>query len=278
MTRPLKRARTRPGARRGDHYTHAIDDYWTLSARPLHALAISSLLVLIYELCSLLYLTDLQHGQMRTIKAKNLLADFMQVFGVAGLLAPGIALLVILLIWHVLSRDAWHIRPMVLLGMILEAAIWTFPLLVFGALLKQASSAMGLWSAFEAASPPAGGPGGELLELGWPARATISLGAGLYEELLFRLMAIALLHFAVRDVLSLRDSTAKWVAVGGSALAFALYHRVTLSGGEINWPALAFYFGAGVYFALLYLSRGFGIAVLTHALYDVAVLVVLRPN
>ncbi|MCW5764975.1 MAG: CPBP family intramembrane metalloprotease [Phycisphaeraceae bacterium] len=271
MTRPLKRARTRPGARRGDHYTHAADNYWSLSTRPLHALAISSFLVLVYELCSLLYLTDLQHGQMRTIKAKNLLADFMQTFGVVGLLAPGVALLVILLIWHILSRDAWHIRPLVLLGMVLEAAIWTFPLLVFGALLKQASSALGLWAA---ADPP----GVELMELSWPARATISLGAGLYEELLFRLVAIALLHFAMRDVLRLHETACRWIAVVGSALAFALYHRVTLAGGEINWPAVAFYFGAGVYFALLYLSRGFGIAVLTHALYDVAVLVILRPN
>lgn len=255
------------------------DDYWTLSTRPLHALALLTPLVLLYELASLLYLADMAHGQMRTIKAKNLLADFMQQFGVVGLLAPGIALLVILLIWHILTRDRWQVRPLVLAGMVLEAALWTLPLLVFGALIKQASggdrslAAVGL----EVAQWPLVA-GNDLLDLSWQARATISLGAGLYEELLFRLVGIALVHFAARDVLRLEEGLSRFIAIAASALAFAFYHRVVMADGSIQWTPLIFYTAAGIYFASLYLYRGFGIVVATHALYDVVVLVLLRPS
>lgn len=269
MSRHSRRTRRESSVRAGDHYTHGLNDYWLLSARPLHALALLTPLVLLYELGSLLYLTDLRHGEMRTIKAKNLLADFMQVFGVAGLLAPGVAMLVVLLFWHMLSRDRWQVRPLILLGMVLEAALWTLPLVVFGALLKQAAASAGLWAAAGA---------DDLSNLSWQARATISLGAGLYEELVFRLVAIALLHFAARDVLQLSEKVSRIVAIGGSAVAFALYHRVTLAGGDLNWPALVFYTAAGVYFATLYLYRGFGVVVATHALYDLMVLVLLRPG
>lgn len=271
MGRHSRRSRSNTDVRAGDRYAHQWEDYWRLSSRPLHALALLTPLVLVYELASLLYLTDLAHGQMRSIRAKNLLADFMGEFGVAGLLAPGVAMLAVLLIWHMLTADKWQVRPLVLAGMVLESALWTLPLVVFGALLKQAVGGAGL-----AAMAP-GGPQ-DLLSLPWEARATISLGAGLYEELLFRLVAIALLHFAARDVLRLGEGFSRGLAIAGSAVAFALYHQVVLQNGGLNWPALGFYSTAGVFFGSLYLYRGFGVVVATHALYDLMVLVLLRPG
>lgn len=247
------------------------DDYWTLSSRPLYALCLTFPLVLLYELGSLIYLTDLKSGQQQVIRAEKLLGTFFQTFGVVGLVVPGLAMLLVLLIWHVLSRDRWKVKPVVLLGMTMESALWSLPLLVFGALLQRAAlGQIGTNSAMVA------GSGADAFNtLSWQALLTISLGAGLYEELLFRLVAIAGLHFFVKDLLKLDEVTARVAAIMGSALAFAVYHDVTLSGGGINWHALGFYTAAGIYFACIYLFRGFGIVVAAHAIYDVIVLVVL---
>ena len=61
-----------------------------------------------------------------------------------------------------------------------------------------------------------------------------------------------------------------------AALAFAIYHDEVVVAGAIRWPLLATYFAAGVYLGVLYLWRGFGIAVGVHAVYDIVVLVFLQ--
>jgi hypothetical protein len=48
-----------------------------------------------------------------------------------------------------------------------------------------------------------------------------------------------------------------------------------MAGGGIDWRLLAFYCAAGLYFATLFVTRGFGIVVAVHALYDIVVLVVV---
>jgi membrane protease YdiL (CAAX protease family) len=114
------------------------------------------------------------------------------------------------------------------------------------------------------------------MDLPWQARVTIAIGAGLYEEMLFRLVGVAFLHFVLADVFKLKHGTASAIAVIGAALAFAVYHQYHFASGEINWPWLLFLTAAGLYFGMLYILRGFGIVVATHALYDILVLVLLK--
>ncbi|HBS29059.1 MAG TPA: hypothetical protein DEB06_06325, partial [Phycisphaerales bacterium] len=106
------------------------------------------------------------------------------------------------------------------------------------------------------------------------ALATIAVGAGLYEELLFRMVGIALAHVILADLLGMRDFAARAVAVVISAAAFAAYHDIAGPAG-FDLGRAAIYFFAGVYFGAVYVLRGFGIVVAVHALYDLAVLVVL---
>src|SRR5690606_28441143 len=117
-----------------------------------------------------------------------------------------------------------------------------------------------------------------LLSLPWQARLTISIGAGLYEELLFRMIAIAALHLVFVDLARLSESMGRVLAVGLSAAAFAVYHDLSSSGGALDPARVLFFLCAGVYFGAIYLWRGFGIVVAVHALYDVLVLVLLRPT
>lgn len=247
------------------------DDYWTLSERPLHSLVFLLPLVLLYELGALLYLTDPTAGVQQTIRAKKLLDLFFQSLGVVGLLVSGLAMLVVLLFMHVLSRDRWTIRPPVLVGMAMEAALWALPLVVLGTILQRANAGM----VPAAVNLDASSATGAMLALPWQARVTIALGAGIYEELMFRLVGIAAIHLVVRDLLRFSETTAKIAAIAGSALAFTVYHDVTMAGGGVQWSAAAFYFAAGIYFGVIYVARGLGVVVAAHAFYDLIALVIL---
>lgn len=259
----------------------ARDDYWALSSRPWHTFLFLLGFVLLFEAGSLIYLTDERSGIQHTIRAKRLLEIFFLNFGVAGFMVTGLAMLTVLLIWHVLSKDRWTVRPVVLAGMTLEAALWALPLLVFGQIFQRAATALSPGPALDGAALGAvfalprlaEGPA-SLLQMPWQARATIAIGAGIYEELLFRLVGIAVLHFIVRDLLQSKEFIARVIAVVGTAAAFAAYHDVSMLGPADKWAALGFYFSAGAYFGVIYVGRGFGIVVAAHAVYDILALVV----
>ena len=282
--------------------------YFAEAQRPLHILAFLLPLLLAYELGALLYLSG-GDGAPRTIAAWGMLARFFEMFGAFGFHLPAALLVTVLVIWHVLQRDPWRVRTPVLAGMAMEACLWTVPLTILLIVLQSVVGREG--------SPPAAavvvqaGDAEALRSLPWQARLTISAGAGLYEELLFRMIGIAAVHAVLVDVMRLSNRVGGTVAVAVSAGAFALYHiraggpAVGLWGRVVVWglatggggpgagagaaapfalyhiraggPAVGLwwllpYFVAGVYFGVLYLTRGFGLVVGVHFLYDVVAL------
>lgn len=244
--------------------------YFHWSTRPLHVLIFLLPLVLFYEVGSVLYLANPDAGAIETIRAYRLLSGFFTLFGVSGLYLPGILLIVVLLLWHVLSGDKWTLRPSVLGWMLIEAMLWTMPLLVFGQMVFSAFESSG-----RAPSMVALAEAGPLTRLGKPGLATVAIGAGLYEELLFRMVAIALVHLVACDLLKLRETPGRVLAVVISAVVFALYHDVLTRAGTPDLPRMATYLFAGLYFGTLYVMRGFGVVAAVHAVYDLTVLVLL---
>lgn len=104
------------------------------------------------------------------------------------------------------------------------------------------------------------------------ARLTLSLGAGLYEELLFRVVIVALLANGFRLLFGVSRVTAGVGATVIGALLFSAFHYVGPLGEPVRLESFVFRALAGLAFSGLYLTRGFGITAWTHALYDVAVL------
>jgi membrane protease YdiL (CAAX protease family) len=96
------------------------------------------------------------------------------------------------------------------------------------------------------------------------------VGAGIYEEVLFRLLLFSGLVALGRR---LSGSPALAVSLGAlvSALLFSAAHHVGPYGEPFEGYNFLFRTVAGVYFALLFQLRGFGIAVGAHACYDVIV-------
>ena len=114
--------------------------------------------------------------------------------------------------------------------------------------------------------------GGGLEGSGALARLTLSLGAGLYEELLFRVVIVALLANGFRLVFG---ASRLWSGVAATvlgALLFSAFHYIGPLGEPLRLESFVFRTLAGLAFSGLYLTRGFGITAWTHALYDVAVL------
>ncbi len=274
-TRSERKARSEqaPALKKSDD----LSSYGAVSMRPLHILVFLAPLIVLYELGSGLYLHGGAGGAFETIRAHRMLADFFRAFGVGGIYLPGAALVVTLLIWHLLQRDSWRMKPSVLVGMLFESLVWTVPIWVLGQAVGKAMAGAAPTAEPGAVATALANSGAELTELPWQARATIAVGAGLYEELLFRMLGIAFFHFIIVDLLGARELPGAAAAVALSAIGFALYHDVWVY-GRLDMLRFGFLFLAGLYFGALYVVRGFGIVVAVHAIYDLAVLLLQQSG
>ena len=113
---------------------------------------------------------------------------------------------------------------------------------------------------------------GPIERTSWATRLMLSLGAGLYEELFFRVLLVGGLAAGARIVLGLgRRAGGVFAAVVG-ALIFAAFHYIGPYGDQLQLQSFVFRTLSGLAFSGLYLLRGFGITAWTHALYDAMLL------
>lgn len=99
----------------------------------------------------------------------------------------------------------------------------------------------------------------------------ISMGAGVYEEFLFRVCLIGLLGWLGATFLPKHKVLVYSIASVISALVFSAVHYMGPLGDDWNFASFTYRALAGLVLNGIYLSRGFGVAAWTHALYDVVV-------
>jgi hypothetical protein len=184
-----------------------------------------------------------------------------------GLLALGLTdqwflpltLVVGLLVWQAFNPRDWRFAPVSLLGMAAESLVLAVALIGLSKLVD-----LGFASLERSAAVLAAGAG-------HPAAPLIGfLGAGVYEEALFRL-ALVPLFFGVLRLLQTPTVLASTLAITASALLFSVAHHAGMPGESFTWFAFIFRWLAGVYFAWVFVVRGFGVAVGTHTAYDILV-------
>ena len=114
------------------------------------------------------------------------------------------------------------------------------------------------------------GPTDAVFELPMLTRVLVSLGAGVNEELVFRLLMIGGLLPVVTRLLAGRREAALVILVLVSSVLFSLAHFLS---EPFGLDRFFFRLVSGILFAVIYRTRGFAVAVYTHALYDIRVLV-----
>lgn len=105
------------------------------------------------------------------------------------------------------------------------------------------------------------------------AKLVLSLGAGVHEELLFRLIMVGGGVWLFERALGLRRWIAIALAFAISSVLFSAAHHV-IGGEPFHVGAFTYRILCGLVFATIFQTRGFAVAVYTHALYDIYVLLV----
>jgi membrane protease YdiL (CAAX protease family) len=112
-----------------------------------------------------------------------------------------------------------------------------------------------------------------LARAGFFDRLVLSVGAGVHEELVFRLILLGGLAEISDRALKLRRWVAVALAFAVSAILFSAAHHIGPLGEPLRLGVFTYRVIAGLVFGALFQFRGFAIAVYTHALYDIYVLV-----
>jgi membrane protease YdiL (CAAX protease family) len=178
---------------------------------------------------------------------------------------PPALLAMALVLWALLRRRD---RPRELvntwIGMVAESTVLALGLWAVSRGLRPLLDSLGLplYAAPSAPPDPA------------VAQVVCFLGAGIYEEALFRLALFSVLCWLFRQ-----GEVAPWgatvLAAIASALLFAAAHNIGPHGEEFEGAVFLFRTLAGLYFAALFSLRGFGVTVGAHAGYDVLVGVIV---
>ena len=238
--------------------------YWQVSRAPRYSLLFALPLLIIYQV--LAALAPPGPGGMGVRNGADVMLESVFVW-LAGAWGPRLFMLCLIGVgaW-LIARDLRanrNLSPAVLGGMLLESVCLS---LVFGVVVG------GLTAALLGAPPPALAVAFTTQQLSRWTMLMLSLGAGIYEELLFRVVLVGLLAWGARKLLGWRPLVAGIAATVLGALIFSAFHYIGPFGDRFDVYSFVFRTIAGLFFSGLYLLRGFGITAWTHALYDVFLL------
>lgn len=288
-------------------FNFAKDSYLERTSRPIYAIVFLLPFIIFYELGTILINADvLSHYWQGRVVAFSWLQRFLELLGFGSKfawVAPPLAVVVVLASLQVASRKRWRFWLVDIVPMTLECILLAVPLIVLGLLLNNSAEQRDNVSQFgsgatyticyvqhDKAAPVCSSVTGNALSVAPEdssnnssndkstsllANVVTSIGAGIYEELVFRLILICVLMIVFQNVLRLSHKSSVVFAVLASAALFSAYHHIDFFSGQLYQTDLfdltRFIFRtiAGIYFAILFAIRGFGITAGTHAFYDI---------
>ena len=282
----------------GQMFNFAPDSYLERTSRPIYAIVFLLPFIIFYELGTFGFNTDILNQSQIRVVAFVWLQNLLESVGFGGKfawVAPPLAVVVILMAMQITSGKQWRLWLGDILPMAVECVLLAVPLIVLTLFLSSSTEAENNVSRFEnsaiqiqTGAPPncssvkdyrlssdtgqAGrdGQGQPLL-----VNIVTGIGAGIYEELVFRLILICILMLLLQDALRLDHKNSIVLSVLISAALFSAHHHVDFFSGQpnaidpFNLTRFAFRTIAGIYFAILFAIRGFGITAGTHAFYNI---------
>ncbi len=248
--------------------TSAASAYWEKSRAPRYSLLFALPLLLLYE-----GLAAALAGAPGTAGVRNaadvvLKTPFLFISGTRGSLAffATIVAIFIFFVARDLTKSRDSLRPRLFLLMLGESAVLALLLgIVVGTITARLLGGLGALSAQSS--------GSALDQMGVGTKLMLALGAGLYEELLFRVLLVGGLAAGLRWLTGGKRLHTGVIAAVAGALIFSAFHYVGEYGDPFELGSFTYRAIAGLVFSGMYLLRGFGITAWTHALYDVYVMV-----
>ncbi|MEC7730790.1 MAG: CPBP family intramembrane glutamic endopeptidase [Candidatus Neomarinimicrobiota bacterium] len=230
-----------------------ISAYWRSTRSPLYSFLFTIPLFLIYEIG--IFLTAKDNMLVLRNGADALMRQVLENFGIIGLHGIGAIFLAGFGVVFFMQRKYWRdaeVHGDYLLLMMGESLIWAVGLYYF------MSNVYVLFM----------NPTGQVLV----QQVTLAVGAGIYEELFFRVLLIAGVAAILGFVFQWSDKMKRWMAMAIAAGIFSAFHFLGEYADYFSFDVFLIRFFAGLALGCLYFIRGFGITAWSHALYDLIVL------
>ncbi len=282
---------------------YARDSYLERTSRPVYAIGFLLPFIVFYEIGAVLISTDVLDQHPGRVAAFMWLQDLFRYLGAGSRftwIAPPLAVIIILIGLQITSKKPWYFCLSDYTPMVFECVSLAVPLVVLSLLFNSPAASPDNVSQAGRDSPPAlacaaqsppSSPGRENASPGHPdvgvprvhslmTDIVTGVGAGIYEELVFRLILICMLMALFQDLIGMSHQNSVVLSVMISAALFSAHHHVVwVDGGlrrtdVVDWMAFTFRTIAGVYFAILFAIRGFGITAGTHAFHNIIALIV----
>ncbi len=229
-------------------------NYWSETHTPLYSFIFTLPLFLIYEIgvfaIAASDLPLLRNG------ADVLMRQILEVFGIFGVYGFSGTFLIGFMIAFLRQKKTLQsssIKGEYLLTMFFESIGWAILLTI-----------VMLWSPTLLMA----GKDSRLLQ-----QIVLAVGAGIYEEFVFRVVMITGLAAVVGFIFQWGEVARKSVAVVLAAMLFSGFHFVGVFGEMPSMDLFIIRMIAGVVLGAIYVLRGFGVAAYTHTIYDLFVLV-----
>jgi hypothetical protein len=228
--------------------------YWNISRNIYYSILFVLPMVFLYELMCWLHFSELEF-QIRN-GADVFIRQLFICFDQHSELVYSLTLLFIYIMIMYFNRDVIDkggLKISFLLLMLLESFVWCIIfILLMGLSEKNLLSILGR----------------NIM----PEQFYLSIGAGIWEEILFRVGVIGLINYVINYTLGYNQLFTIIIAILSSAILFSLFHYIGELGDIFTFRNFYLRTFAGIILGTLYIFRGFGITAYTHIFYDMAII------
>ena len=236
-----------------------MSQYLTVSKSPLYSFIFTLPLFLLYEV-GIFLISSRDIDQLRN-GADVLMRQVLESFGIYGMYGFGGTFLIGFLIAFIRQKKnlrTSEIESRFLLIMFFESITWATLLVI---MMIKIPTFLSLSNE------------DHLIQ-----QVVLAIGAGIYEEFVFRVLLISGLAILFGLIFNWGEFGKTFLSVIISSAIFSIFHFFGSYGDTFSFPLFFVRFFAGIFLAMIYIFRGFGITAYAHSIYDLFVLVYITTN
>ena len=236
-----------------------MSQYLTVSKSPLYSFIFTLPLFLFYEV-GIFLISSRDIDQLRN-GADVLMRQVLESFGIYGMYGFGGTFLIGFLIAFLRQKKnlrTSEIDSRFLLIMFFESIVWATLLVI---MMIKIPTFLSLSNE------------DHLIQ-----QVVLAIGAGIYEEFVFRVLLISGLAILFGLIFNWGEFGKTFLSVIISSAIFSIFHFFGSYGDTFSFPLFFVRFFAGIFLAMIYIFRGFGITAYAHSIYDLFVLVYITTN